>query len=90
MDEYMPIPPRVTLIRSPEDETVVRYLARTKGWKPAECRLESRGTSDDGKSDVTAVIYLPDEQAAHPGSGQSIDVYIDKASRRVTREVGAQ
>jgi hypothetical protein len=69
---------------------VVRYLSSKKGWKRDEYRLESRGTSVDSQSDVTAVIFLKDESATHPGAGQSVDVFVDRTSGQVIKEVGRQ
>jgi hypothetical protein len=72
------------------DEVVAQYVSRNKGWRRDQYRLAHRGPSVDGASDVVSVILLEDGHAAHPGGGESIDVYVDRASRRVIREVGGQ
>jgi hypothetical protein len=89
-DGYLEIAPLVKLNPSPFEEAVVRYLSRMKGWKRDEYRLESRGASVDSQSDVTAVIFLKDESATHPGAGQSVDVFVDRTSGQVIKEVGRQ
>jgi hypothetical protein len=89
-DGNLEIAPLIKLKPSPFEETVVRYLSSKKGWKRDEYRLESRGTSVDSQSDVTAVIFLKDESATHPGAGQSVDVFVDRTSGQVIKEVGRQ
>jgi hypothetical protein len=89
-DGNLEIAPLIKLNGSPFEEAVVRYLSHRKEWKRYEYRLESRGASADGRSDVTAVIFLKDESATHPGAGQSVDVFVDKTSGQVINEVGRQ
>ena len=89
-DGYLEIAPLVEINSSAFEAAVVRYLSRKKGWKRGEYRLESRGPSVDGQSDVTAVIFLKDESATDPGAGQSVDVFVDRTSGQVTKEVGRQ
>jgi hypothetical protein len=82
--------PAVTITPSPVEKIVERYLADKKGWSVDEYRLESRGLSDDGQCDVTAAIHSKDQNATHPGAGESVDVYVDRKSLQVIREVGGQ
>jgi hypothetical protein len=70
--------------------TLADYLARTKGWKPGEYRLESRGPSPDGNSAVFAAIHRDDEHDSQPGAGKSVVLYLDHGSNRVTRELAGQ
>jgi hypothetical protein len=72
-------------------ETVVaQYISRTKGWKRTDYRIESRGLSTDGRSDVLAVIHLQDERSPSPGAGQSVVLYVDRDSHQVKQEFGGQ
>jgi hypothetical protein len=69
---------------------VVQYIGRTKGWNRSEYRIESRGPSIDGQNEVFAVIYLDDERSSRPGAGRSVELYLDRISQQVTRELGGQ
>ncbi len=73
-----------------QETAVVQYISRTKGWKRTDYRIESRGVSADGRSDVLAVIYLQDERSPSPGAGQSVVLYVDRASLQVTQELRGQ
>ncbi|MGJ5814657.1 hypothetical protein [Paludibaculum fermentans] len=66
------------------------HVARTKGWKEGEFRLEDRGPAADGSGEVMAVIHRDDETAQHPGSGRSLGLVLDYKSRRVAREIAFQ
>jgi hypothetical protein len=72
------------------ENAVVQYIARTRNWKRAGYRMESRGCSADGNSDVVAVIHSDDERATSPGAGQPVELYVDRISRHVTKEKGWQ
>ncbi len=74
----------------PQEDAVVKYIAQTKGWKRADYRIENRGLSPDGRSDVLAVIHLKDECCSSPGAGMSVELYVDRTSRQVTKELGYQ
>ena len=89
-DGNLEIAPLIKINSSAFEEAVVRYLSRKKAWKRDEYRLEPRGASVDGHSDVTAAVFLKDESAAHPGAGQSVDVFVDRTSGQVIKEVGRQ
>ncbi|MBZ5608559.1 MAG: hypothetical protein LAP38_09890 [Acidobacteriia bacterium] len=69
---------------------VAEYIARHKGWKPGEYRIEERGPSAGGSSDVIAVIYLEDQRSPQPGAGQSVELWVDRASGQVVKELGGQ
>ena len=66
------------------ERAVVDYITRTKGWHHGQYRVERLGP------DVLAVIYRANERSPHPGGGQSIELRLDRFSRRVVREVGWQ
>jgi hypothetical protein len=89
-EAYLQIAPVVKITVSPFEDVVVRYMASQNGWKRDQYRLESRGPSPDGKYDVTSVIFLDDEKASHPGAGKSVDVFVDKISAQVSKELGGQ
>jgi hypothetical protein len=69
---------------------VAQYIARTKGWNASQYRIEERGTSPDGRSDVIAVVHLDDERSPHPGAGKSVELYLDRTFHEVTKELGGQ
>ena len=74
-----------------EPESSVReYLARTRGWRSADYRVERRGSSADGRSEVFAILHPDDEHAVEPGAGKSIELYLDPGSREITKEIGGQ
>ncbi len=89
-DGNLQIAPEVKITTSPFEDVVVRYVTSQKAWKREEYHLESRGPSIDGKYDITAIILLKDAQAAHPGAGQSVEVFVDKVSGQVSKELGGQ
>ena len=70
--------------------SVVRYIARTKGWQRRDYRMENRGASDDGRSVVVAVVYREDERCKAPGAGKSVELWVDAGSGEVTKELGGQ
>ncbi len=73
-----------------DPETVEAYLARTKGWERGDYRLESRGLSADRCCEVVSVIHRLDESGAQPGGGRSMELYVDRVTHRIDREVGFQ
>jgi hypothetical protein len=73
-----------------QEGVAVEYIARTKHWKRTDYRVESRGLSPDGRSDVLAVIHLEDLYRPSPGGGQSVELHVDRATHQVTRELGGQ
>jgi hypothetical protein len=75
---------------SAHEAAVVQYLARAKNWKRTQYRIEARGPSADQTTDRVAVIFLEDESSPHPGGGQSVELYVDRASGQVTKELGSQ
>lgn len=89
-DGNLQIAPVVTIRPSRFEGAVVNYLLEKKGWKGDAYRLESRGVSSDGLSDVTAAIYLQDLKGAEPGGGKSVEIFVDRKSGKVLREVGWQ
>jgi hypothetical protein len=72
------------------NDTVTDYIRRTRGWNPSDYRIESRGPSADGRSDIFAVIHRSDESGSHPGAGLSFELYVDRASNQVKKEMGGQ
>ncbi len=72
------------------EESVATYIAKAKGWKREEYRIENRGLAPDGRSDRAAVVFFEDETARHTGGGRSVELLIDRDSGRVIRELGLQ
>ena len=68
----------------------VEYLARTKHWDRSVYRLESRGPSVDGSGEIIAAVHRDDDRPASPGSGSSVQLFLDYGSRQVTREIAFQ
>ena len=69
---------------------ITRYIERTRGWKPSEYRIESRGPSPDGASDVFAVVHRSDENSAVPGAGLSVELILNRTTQQVEKEIGGQ
>lgn len=81
---------KITPAMIAQESVVVEYISRTKGWKRTDYRIESRGVSADGRSDVLAVIHLADERSPSPGAGLSVVLHVDRVSRQVAQELGGQ
>jgi len=69
---------------------VTAYIERTRGWDPSEYRIENRGQSPDGASEIFAIIHQSDEHSPHPGAGLSVELHVNRASRQVEKEVSGQ
>ncbi|MDR3416441.1 MAG: hypothetical protein P4L83_09665 [Nevskia sp.] len=81
---------RMAAANLPEPETVKAYLARTRGWSPSDYRIEERGFSPDGCCIAMLVVHRLDESAAAPGGGRSLELYVDRVTRRIDRELSLQ
>jgi hypothetical protein len=71
------------------NEVIADYIQRSRGWNPSEYRIESR-PSENRTSDIVAVIHLNDEASPHPGAGSSIQLYLDRVSHQVQKELAGQ
>jgi hypothetical protein len=89
-EQYLPLDPSVSIFPSPTERIVERYLLRVKGWKREEYGLEGRGTADGGRSEVIAAVHVDDRNVTSPGTGRSVDLYVDRESGRVLRELGGE
>jgi len=67
-----------------------QYLIAQKKWRPDQFRLEHKGLAPDGRSLIVWAVYLEDELHPTPGGGESVELYIDRDSQRVVRELGFQ
>jgi hypothetical protein len=72
------------------ERAVMQYIARTKGWRRTDYRIEHRGFSAGGRAETIAVIFLEDEHGAKPGAGRSVELCLDSMSHCVTGETGWQ
>jgi hypothetical protein len=72
------------------DAAVVLYLGVGKKWRPEEYRLEHRGSSPDGKYWIIVAVHADDEAGLAPGGGKSLELWVDKKSRMVIKELGFQ
>jgi hypothetical protein len=66
------------------------YLTAGKKWRPAEYRLEHRGASKDGKSWIVVAVHADDEAGLSPGGGKSLELWIDRQTKMVMKELGFQ
>jgi hypothetical protein len=71
-------------------EDIEHYLRRTKGWFEGDYRCESAGVSPDGCCDVVRILHRFDEQGAHPGGGLSVELWLDRKTHAIKRELGMQ
>ncbi|MDR3615268.1 MAG: hypothetical protein P4L53_17045 [Candidatus Obscuribacterales bacterium] len=71
-------------------ESVEHYLRRTKGWVDGDYRLEPAGVSTDGYCDVLRVVHRFDETGLQPGGGLSVELLLDRKTRRIKLERGMQ
>jgi hypothetical protein len=67
---------RLSIKMSPAETAAAAYLA-AKGWKSGEYRLESNG-------DIVDAIHLEDEAGAHPGSGKSVVLQVNRSTGTVS------
>ena len=83
---------RFDLVAPPGDEpeSIRAYLERVRGWTEAEYRLDKSGPSSDGCYDVVRVVHRSDEAAARPGGGGSVELYLDRGTRLISKEIGLQ
>jgi hypothetical protein len=72
------------------DQAVADYLTRTKSWRPAEYRIEHRRLSDDGTHAIVWAVFLKDEVNPVPGGGQSLELHVDRKTRKIVKELGFQ
>jgi hypothetical protein len=66
------------------------YLGAGKKWRPEEYRLEHRGASPDGKYWIVVAVHADDEAGLAPGGGKSLELWVDKKSKMVIKELGFQ
>lgn len=70
---------------TPAEAAADDYLARTKGWRKADYRLEPRPPA--GGREVIAVIHADDLTRPVPGRGKSVQLLIDRTTQQVVREL---
>lgn len=72
------------------EQVAARYLEQTKGWKRDEFRTEFMGLDPASGHAIIRGIFLEDERRPMPGGGQSVELYLDRGSQRVARELHFQ
>jgi hypothetical protein len=72
------------------NDAALDYIHQTRGWNPSEYRIEDRGQTVDGRSDVLEIVHLSDETSSHPGARFSFQLYIDRVSRQIEKELAGQ
>ncbi len=72
-----------------EIETAVAvYLGAGKSWRREDYRIEHHGPRDDCKRWAVWAVHADDEKGLAPGGGKSLELWIDRASKRVVKELG--
>ncbi len=79
-------------IQGPEraeiEAAIVVYLGAGKRWRREDYRIEHRGTRDDGRRCVVWAVHADDEAGSAPGGGKSLQLWVDRGSKRVVKELG--
>jgi len=76
--------------RAEIDAAAAVYLGAGKKWRPAEYRLEHRGASKDGNYWIVVAVHADDEAGLSPGGGKSLELWIDRQTKMVMKELGFQ
>jgi hypothetical protein len=74
--------------RAEVEAAVVVYLGAGKRWRREDYRIELRGTRDEGRRCVVWAVHADDEAGVAPGGGKSLQLWIDRGSKRVVKELG--
>jgi hypothetical protein len=72
------------------ETTVIEYLREKKRWQRDEYRIEHKGTTEDKRLAIVWALYLKDKTEIYPGSGSSVELYVDRTEYRVVEELGFQ
>lgn len=82
---------RITVTEAVDlQDSAAEYLTRNRHWQRSSYQLENRGPSTDRRSEMIAAIHHDDEQSTRPGSGLSVLLLVDYASRKVSGEAAFQ
>lgn len=66
------------VIDHPDLAAVAAYVAKTRGWKSGDYRVEQR--PNEGKLLVFWVLHRDDEKSMTPGGGKSFELRLDPAT----------
>jgi hypothetical protein len=69
---------------------VTDYLAQRKQWTPDQFRVDYKAISPDGRYVIVWAVHREDETHPVPGAGQSLQLYVDRNSYLITKELGFQ
>ena len=72
------------------EAAVAVYVGAGKAWRREDYRIEHRGPRDEGRRWAVWAVHADDAQADAPGGGKSLELWIDRASKRVVEELGFQ
>ena len=73
---------KLSIHPGPVEKSAAAYLAKTKNWTEVDYRLEAQPSTPEDY--IFTAIYLKDETAAHPGSGKSVALRINKSSKQIS------
>jgi hypothetical protein len=76
--------------RAEIEAAIVVYLGAGKKWPREEYRIEHRGPSKDAKHWIVVAVHADDEKGLAPGGGKSLELWIDRRSKQVLKELGFQ
>ncbi len=76
--------------RAEIEAAVVVYVGAGRTWRREDYRIDHRGARDGGKQWVVWAVHAEDEQATAPGGGRSLELWIDRQTRRIVKEFGFQ
>jgi hypothetical protein len=76
--------------RSEIEAAIAVYLGAGKQWRPEDYRIEHRGARDDDRVWVVWAVHADDEKGLAPGGGKSLELWVDRKSKRITKELGFQ
>ena len=74
--------------RAEIESIVAVYLGAGRSWRPEEYRIEHRGPRDEGRRWAVWAVHADDEEGLAPGGGKSLDLWIDRKTKRVVKELG--
>jgi hypothetical protein len=77
-------------VRRQVEAIAADYVTKQKKWDGKDYRVEHLGWKDSSGHWVVHVVHKDDEAAAGPGGGKSLELHIDLAGKRVSRELHFQ
>jgi hypothetical protein len=72
--------------RSQIEASVGGWVARERGWRPDQYRIELKDPRDGGATEVVHVVFLEDERRMTKGGGESVELFLDAKTLAVTAD----